>query len=325
MSTDHVHSDEEPSVKELLKDAPRNWGKWGPDDEVGSLNYLTPEVILKAVGAIKQGKVFTLQVKMANPEGDPVWPGRSGAVRSQIMDEGHYIAGKGVQFAGGAHYADDYMTMFLQGSTQYDALGHVWYDGQIWNGYDAKSTMGGMAKASVLPLAERGIVGRGILLDMARFRGKDVLDVAETFTHEDLMACAKAQGTEIQPRDILVVRTGWIGKFYKVSREEFYENFVEPGLTHSDALVQWFHDMEIPNLVTDTIANEVTVDPVSGVVLPLHNALMRNLGVTLTEIAWLDDLAADCAADKQYTFLYTAAPLKVVAATGAPVNPVVIK
>ncbi len=318
-------TEQEPSLDRLLKDSPKNWGKWGPDDEVGSLNYLTPEVILKAAGSIKQGKVFTLQVKMANPEGDPVWPGRSGAVRTTVIDEGHYIAGKGVNFAGGAHYADDYMTCFLQGSTQYDALGHVWYDGQIWNGYDAKTTIGGLAKASVLPIAEKGIVGRGILLDMARFRGKDVLDVAETFTHEDLMACAKAQGTEILPRDILVIRTGWIGKFYKVTREEFYGNFVEPGLTHSDALVRWFHEMEIPNLVTDTIANEVTVDPVSGVVLPLHNALMRNLGVTLTEICWLDDLAADCVADGQWTFLYVAAPLKVVGGTGAPVNPIAIK
>jgi kynurenine formamidase len=83
--------------------------------------------------------------------------------------------------------------------------------------------------------------------------------------------------------------------------------------------------MEIPNLVTDTIANEVTADPVSGVVLPLHNALMRNLGVPFTEIAALDALAADCFADGQWTFLYTAAPLKVAGGTGSPVNPVVIK
>lgn len=316
---------QEPDLKVLLKNSPKNWGKWGPDDEVGSLNYLTPEVVVKAAGSIKSGKVFTLQVKMANPEGDPVWPGRQGATRINVMDAGHYHAGKGPAFAGGAEYADDYMTLFLQGSTQYDALGHVWYDHQIWNGYDSKTTIGGLSKASILPIAEKGVVGRGILLDMARFRGKEVLDVAETFTHEDLMACAKAQGCEIQKRDILIVRTGWIAKFYKVSREEFYGNFVEPGLTHSDALVNWFADMEIPNLVTDTIANEVTVDPVSGVVLPLHNALMRNLGVTLTEIAWLDDLAADCAKDGQYTFLYAAAPLKVVAGTGAPVNPIVIK
>ena len=77
--------------------------------------------------------------------------------------------------------------------------------------------------------------------------------------------------------------------------------------------------------MTDTIANEVTTDPQHGVVLPLHSALMRNLGVTFTEIAWLDDLAAACAADGRWTFLYTAAPLKVVGGTGAPVNPVAIR
>jgi kynurenine formamidase len=321
----HLHDQSDPSIGHLLKDSPTNWGKWGPDDEVGSLNYLTPEVVVKAAGSITSGKTFTLQVKMANPEGDPVWPGRSGAVRINVMDEGHFMAGKGVETAGGAHYADDYMTCFLQGSTQYDALGHVWFDGQIWNGYDAKTTIGGLSKASVCPIAEKGVVGRGILLDIARWREKDVLDVGETFTHEDLLACAVAQGTEIEPRDILLLRTGWIGKFYRVSREEFYGEFIEPGLTYSPELVEWFQRMEIPNIVTDTIANEVTVDPVSGCVLPLHNALMRNLGVTLTEIAWLDDLADDCAEDGQYTFFYTAAPLKIVNGTGAPVNPVVIK
>jgi kynurenine formamidase len=83
--------------------------------------------------------------------------------------------------------------------------------------------------------------------------------------------------------------------------------------------------MEIPNLVTDTIANEVTIHPEHGVALPLHVALMANLGVTFTEIATLDDLAADCAEDGQYRFLYAAAPLKVVGGTGAPVNPIVVK
>ncbi|HKY92408.1 MAG TPA: hypothetical protein VJM11_15275, partial [Nevskiaceae bacterium] len=106
---------------------------------------------------------------------------------------------------------------------------------------------------------------------------------------------------------------------------EFYKNFVEPGLTYTPELVKWFHEMEIPNLVTDTIANEVTIDPVSGVALPLHIALMRNLGVAFTEIAMLEPLADDCAADGQWSFLYVAAPLKVVGGSGAPVNPVVVK
>ena len=230
----------------------------------------------------------------------------------------------GGDYPGGLHYADDKIDAYLQGSTQYDALGHLWYDGKIYNGYDARTTIGGLEKASVEPIAQRGVVGRAVLLDMARFRGKTTLDKAETFTHEDLVACAEAQGTPIQKRDILVIRTNFLQLFHEQG-EAFYEGFNEPGLVYSPELVQWFQDMEIPNLVTDTIANEVTFDPNNGVALVLHNALMRNLGVTLTEIADLEKLAADCAEDKKYEFLYVAAPLKVAKAAGTPVNPVVIK
>ena len=117
-------------------------------------------------------------------------------------------------FPGGLHYADDKATLFLQGSTQYDALGHVWYDGQIWNGYDCRTTVGALSKASVLPIAEKGVVGRGVLIDMARHRGKDWLDKGETFDHNDLEAAAKAQGVTIEKRDILLIRTGFMKYWY---------------------------------------------------------------------------------------------------------------
>ena len=314
-----------PPLTEVLKDAPSNWGKWGPDDEVGSLNYLGPEQVLAAARLIRSGKVFTLQRLIGDPKGDPVWPGRSPAERTQILDESDWDeGGKGPAFPGGLHYADDKINAFLQGSTQYDGLGHVWFDGQIWNGYDARTTVGGLDKASVEPIAQRGVVGRAVLLDMARFRGKKTLEAAETFTHEDLLACAQKQGVEIQKRDILIVRTNFIQLFFDLG-EKFYEGFCEPGLVYSPELVQWFQDMEIPNLVTDTIANEVTFDPNSGAALVLHNALMRNLGVTLTEIADLEKLADDCAEDGQYAFFYAAAPLKVALGSGSPVNPLVVK
>lgn len=314
-----------PEMTDLLANAPSNWGKWGPDDEVGSLNYLTAEEVLRGVQHVKQGSVFTLQRLIGDPKGDPVWPGRTPAERTQILDESSWDeGGTGAAFPGGLHYADDKINAFLQGSTQYDALGHVWFDGKIWNGYDARTTVGGLNKASIQPIAEKGIVGRGILLDMARFRGKATMDTAETFTHEDLQACAKAQGVTIEKHDVLIIRTNYLQQFFEKG-DAFYEGFCEPGLTYSPELVQWFQDMEIPNLVTDTIANEVTTDPVSGVALPLHCALMRNLGVTLTEICDLEKLAEDCAADNQYVFLYVAAPLKVALGSGSPVNPVVIK
>lgn len=314
-----------PALSELLAGAPKNWGKWGPEDEVGALNYLTSVEVLSGIGEVRSGKTFTLQIPMGRPEGDPIWPGRRQPQRVNVIDHSHFKCGKGPHFPGELEYADDMMVMYLQGTTQYDALGHTWYDDKIYNGYDASTTTGAMSKASVLPLGERGAVGRGVLIDMARYRGKSVLDRGETFNHKDLMAAASQQGVEIRKRDILIIRTGFIASFYTDTSGHFYDNFVEPGLTYSPELVAWFHEMEIPNLVTDTIANEVTVDPVSGVVLPLHAALMRNLGVTFTEMVTLDDLADDCAADGKWSFLYVAAPLKVVNGTGAPVNPVVIK
>jgi kynurenine formamidase len=313
-----------PDLADLLADSPSNWGKWGPDDEVGSLNYLGPEQVLAAAGLIRTGKVFTLQRLIGDPKGDPVWPGRSPATRTQIYDESTWDGDEAPQFPGGLHYADDKIDAFLQGSTQYDALGHVWYGGQLWNGYDARTTVGGMDVASVEPIAQRGVVGRAVLLDMARFRGKPTLESAETFTHEDLLACAAQQGVEIRKRDILLIRTNYLQLFFELG-DAFYEGFCEPGMVYSPELVQWFADMEIPNLVTDTIANEVTTDPNNGVALVLHNALMRNLGIAFTEICDLEDLAADCADNGTYEFFYAAAPLKVAQGSGSPVNPIVVK
>ena len=316
-----------PKVHELFgANPPSNWGKWGPDDELGSLNYLDASSVLEAVGHVRTGEVFTLQALMGHPHGDPVFPGRASIQRENILDEGSWApGGNGPDLAGGVHYADDKAVMFLQGSTQYDALGHVWYDGQIWNGYDAETTIGGMDRASVLPIAEKGVVGRAVLIDMARHRGKSYLEKGETFDHTDLEAAAQAQGVQIRPRDILVIRTGFLDYFYSVSQEEFYTDLVEPGLTYSRELVEWFQRNEIPNLVTDTIANEVTKEPETGVMLPLHCALMRNLGVALTEICSLDGLAEACAGDGRWNFMYAAAPLKVAQGTGAPVNPIAIR
>lgn len=314
-----------PHLSDLLKDAPKNWGVWGPDDEVGSLNYLDAAQVVRGASCVRSGKTFTLAIPMANPAGDPLWPGRLPAQRYNVLDRGDFAAGAGPAIPGGNEYADDIMVIYNQGSSQVDALGHVWYGDELYNGYPAESTAKSLDHASILPIAERGIVGRGVLIDMARHRGKEVLDKGETFDHTDLMAAAEAQGVELGPRDILVIRTGFIGSFWRLGAEEFYRDFNEPGLVYSPELVQWFADTQIPALVTDTIANEVTTDPNTGINLPLHSALMRNLGVVFSEIMALDALAEDCAADGQWDFLYTAAPLKVHGGTGAPANPVVIK
>jgi kynurenine formamidase len=307
---------------------PSNWGKWGADDEVGGLNYLGAAEVVKAVAEVKSGQVFTLQVPMGRSEspGDPLWAPREGIKRQNVVDNDSFESGGVPDLPGGLRYVDDTATLWLQGSTQYDGLGHSWYGGKLWNGYDASTTVGEMQHASILPIAERGIVGRAVLVDMARYFGKDWLIDGETFSHNDLAAAAKSQGAEIRKRDIMCVRTGLLKAWYELnSPKTFFREHTDAGLTYSRELVRWFQEMEIPNLVSDTSSNEVINEPSSGAVLPLHAALQRDLGVTFTEITWLEDLADACAADGRYSFLYVAAPLKVVHGTGAPVNPIAIR
>ena len=132
---------------ELLKDAPKNWGRWGADDEIGALNFLTSEEVLRGARAIRSGKVFMLGVPLARPGGDPLYPTRSQPIRTMAMDKGFYHSGLAKPMAGGLEYADDVIVMYLQGTTQYDALGHVWYDNKLYNGFDPTTTIGGLQNA----------------------------------------------------------------------------------------------------------------------------------------------------------------------------------
>jgi len=313
------------TLEDLLAGSPHNWGRWGPNDEVGCLNFLGPLEVLGGTRSVKQGKTFTLQTAMCQPGGDPISPERQPATRLMARDRGSYISHKLAPVPGGLEYADDLLFTYLHGTTHCDALGHVWHDNVIWNGRDATTTIDGLSFASILPIASKGIVGRGLLLDIARFQSKEALDRGQTLSHNDLLACATGQGSPIRKHDILLLRTGWIGLHEKVGHSEWVRDFREPGLTYSRELVDWFHSMEIACLVTDTISNEVLIDPVSRVQCPLHIALIAKLGIVFLEAASLDDLASDCAADLQYDFLFSSAPLKVVGGSGAPINPVVIK
>lgn len=315
------------SFTELLKDSPKNWGRWGAEDEVGALNFLTSAEILRGVKAVQQGKVFMLGVPVARPGGDPIYPGRGQTTRTMAMDKGHYMNGHAHAFPGGIEYADDVIFMYLQGTTQYDALGHVWYDDQLYNGFDAKTTIGALRRCSVEKIANRGVVGRGLLLDVARYKGVKHLQANEGITLDDLLKTAEKQKSPIEKHDILLIHTGWLKRFYDEGSEAFFPNksMTEPGLSYSPELIKWFHEMEIPSFGTDTVGSEQTMHPESGTFIPLHAALLRNLGVVFNEIDWLYDLAEDCATDGQYSFLFVGAPLKVVGGAGSPVNPTAIK
>mgnify|MGYP000406890516 CR=1 FL=1 len=315
-------------IETILQDAPKTWGKWGADDEVGALNYLDQEQVLRGVAAATNGEVFSLQIPMTHNFG-PVFPGRIPTMHYMSQDESTFSSGKKQALSGGVKFSDDVAFMYLQGTTHTDALGHAWYGDQIYGGKSADSTVDGHAHADVAAIGKRGIVGRGVLLDVGRHMGGDSgrLDPNACITLEDIQATAESQGVEIRKRDILVFRTGSIPRFFEDEPDAPWDALSEPGLCYSEALVQWFADMEIPMAAADNLGLEKVVQTIDGeqVLIPLHGALMRDLGVVISEIYWLEDLAADSAEDGKYTFLLAAAPLQMEQGTGAPVNPLAIK
>jgi kynurenine formamidase len=314
-------------MTELLAGAPKNWQRWGPDDQIGCLNFLTSAEVIRGVRAVKQGKVFMLGVPVARPQGDPTHPLRSQPIHTLTNDEGSYISGRVQPFPGGLKYSDDVVTMFPQSTTQYDALGHAWYGNQLYNGYDSKTTIGGLQKCSIQPIAEHGVIGRGVLIDAARYKGKKHLDRGEGVTLDDLLGAARHQGVTIEKHDILVLHTGWLNRYYEEGPQAFFPDgqYDDPGLEYSKELVEWFHEMEIPSISADNVGCEQGVNKQTGTLGILHCALLCNLGVIFNEIVWLKDLADDCAADKQYSFLFAGAPLKLVYGCGSSVNPIAIK
>ncbi|WP_421810750.1 cyclase family protein [Flagellimonas sp.] len=319
---------QETTMAKIEKNTPKNWGKWGTDDRIGALNYLDEAQTLRGVKAVKTGKRFTLQLPMTHGVG-PVFPGRVPVEHFMSQDESSYASGKKEPLAGGMKYSDDAVFMYLQGTSHVDALGHAWYGDKLWGGKSANNTIGGHDFVDVGALGEKGITGRGVLIDVGLAMGdaKGRLAPNTCIGLDDIKAVAKKQGVTIQKRDILVIRTGSMGRFYDEDDKQNWDALTEPGLCYSKELVQWVADMEIPVIAADNLAVEKAAQDINGetAVIPLHGALIRDLGVVLTEIYWLDELSEDCKKDKQYTFFFTASPLKMKRGSGSPVNPIVIK
>jgi kynurenine formamidase len=309
----------------LYSNAPSNWSRWGKDDEVGSLNFLNESEVLRAVKSVKSGKVFPLMLKLRDPAGSPNWPGRAPASHFMCQDKGAYENGKLEALHGGLCYADDVVMMNTHGTTHCDGLGHTFCENKMYNGYSAETTKGGMEKCGILPIAEKGIVARGVFLDVPKYKGKDRLDMHEQITLEDLLKTAEKQGAAIEKHDALVIRTGIFKLFYEKGAEAFYSDFNEPGLTYEKKLIEFLHEMEIPIIAIDNLGGEMLRSPTTEYLLPIHVAASQRLGIVLNEALWLEELAKDCEKDGNYSGMYMASPLKIVGGTASPINPLWVK
>src|SRR5690606_24354811 len=251
-----------------VADQVRNWGRWGTDDELGTLNFITAEKVTEAAGLVRQGKVFALggDFGSAGPQG--AFQVRQNPVHVMTVDGGdiNTLAQYGPQWLRNsvAHqvseffvdnpfrFNDDMIVMPLQAATQWDALSHVYYDDQLYNGFPAGSvTSFGAFHCGIDKVDHKGITSRGVLLDVVRHRGAEVfLEPGQPVTPEELDEVAAAQGVTIRSGAIVVVHTGWWTRFLSTG------DGAEPGSGLHWRCAIWLHEHEVAAVAADNLKVE---------------------------------------------------------------------
>ena len=300
----------------------RNWWRWGVDDQRGTLNFITPDALIHAATMVRSGRVVSCSLPFdSNGPQSGEFGGRTNPVHFMLQNSGDIALGAQDHLAV-LRYTDDAVSMPLQCGTQWDALAHIFYRGQMYNGHGLdRVTSTGATIKSIVGIVD-GVVGRGILLDIPRHRGVDWLEAGQSIDDLELAQCAQLQGVEVRSGDIVLIRTGQIAQVRALGSWGEYDSGPAPGL--GVAAAHWFASNEIAALATDTWGAEVLPNDTPGVFQPLHMILLVNAGMTVGEIFDLEALATMCEEEGRYEFFFSAPPLPITGAVGSPVNPLAI-
>jgi kynurenine formamidase len=286
-----------------------NWGRWGADDERGALNLIGSAEVLKSMRLVRHGRVY--QLGMEIHAGSPRFQARPPMLHLMLRHGGDYLAGARMPDNTGS--ADEYIGLSTHGTTHIDALSHLWYDDALYNGVAPNEVRGtGAARNSIDKIGP--IIGRGVLLDIARLLGVDHLDGGYGISADELTACAQQQGVEVGSGDVVLIRTGWIQQFQK---DPAVYDASQPGLLAST--VPWFVERDIAAIGADNMTVECAPDP-TGKTVPFHRSMIRDYGVHLIELLDLEALATDGVTE----FLFIASPLRIKRGVGSPLNPVAV-
>jgi len=305
----------------------KNWGKWGSADEIGTLNYTRPEDIVAAARLVKKGKVISLALNFDNtgPQGaKSKYPsmGRINPVHTMLRTGTD--AYSGVLDQRGIRAADDMVVMPLQCGTQWDGLGHVFYENYMWNGYDCREVTSSGAQKCGIEKTKNRMVGRGVFLDVARALGMEVLPDGHAITGAELDLTAKKQNVQFKRGDFIIVRTGQMEAKLEAGSWDGYPGGDAPGFSFET--LEWIQRTELAALASDTWGCEVRPNETEpGINQPWHWITIPIMGMTMGEIFYVKELAEDCAADKVYEFLFVAPAIPITGAVGSPTNPLAIK
>jgi kynurenine formamidase len=303
----------------------RNWGRWGPDDQLGTLNLVDDAARRRAAACVRTGRAFALGLPLSEEEGIQAGfvPGRVDPRRTMIaVDQPLSPDPTWIRSS------EDVVELALQCATHWDALAHVSYGGVIYNGYPATTvTEAGAGRCGIHLVGT--LVTRGVLLDVARAKGVDVLDPGYPITPDDLDAAAALARLRVEPGDVVLVRTGQMvhlrldRKPGDPDRDLVAYTWPTPGLTMATA--EWFHDRDVAAVATDTLPLEVFPGEDEDTYLPVHLLHLVEMGMTQGQNWVLDPLAEACAADGAYDFLLDATPLPFTRGLGSPLNPVALR
>jgi kynurenine formamidase len=300
-----------------------NWGKWGENDERGTINYISPELIVRAARLIRRGAVFSLAIPFDSKGPQSGGSGfRFNPIHRMTLTGADFTSGA-MSLPGNVGFSDDMVIMPTQCATQWDALSHCFVDGKMYNGFDASEISSYGAKKNSIDKMARGIVGRGVLIDMPRFKDVPWLEPGYAITASDLADAAERQKVTVGSGDVLLVRTGHIALCRNRKSWGDYAGGDAAGLSIHSA--DWIHDHQIAAVATDTWSMEVRPHEIAGALHPLHQIFLPHMGLPIGEIFDLEALAEDCATDGVYECFLAAPPLPITGAVGSPVNPLAIK
>lgn len=295
-----------------------NWGRWGSDDELGTLNYITGEQRRAAAALVRDGDVVSCAKSIGTAPSDDQLYGAP--QRLMLSTEG--LEGGRPQAAGPrARSAVEYVGFVFHGRniTHLDALSHVSSDGRLYNGYPEQtiSRRDGATRLAVTAIANCGIVTRGILADIAALRGQDWLRPGEPVLPADLEAAEQRAGIQVREGDVLLLRTGRT----KARAASPDGELPVPGW--HPACLPWLHERRVALIGCDT-THDFMPGGTTAIAYPIHNIAIPTMGLWLLDHCDLEALAETCSAKRRWEFQFVLAPLPIEGATGSPVNPLAI-
>jgi kynurenine formamidase len=307
------------AVDEAFK-ALSNWGRWGKDDQIGTLNNITPQDVVDAAKLVRRGRIFALGIPLG-----PMGPQRGlfgkrwNPIHTMLATGTDALAGRQPRLS----YADDAINMPVQAASHWDSLGHIFYDDKMYNGHHASNVDSNGLGVLGIEHAKDKLVGRGVLLDIARWKGVDALKDGTGISNDELDACAAAQKVEVRKGDFVIVRTGQMEACTKKGEWGGYAGGDAPGLKFETCY--WLQEKQVGGVCSDTWGVEVRPNETKDVNQPWHWVVIPAMGLYMAEMLDLAELAQDCAKDKVYEFFFCAPPLEIPGGTGSPINPQAIK